>query len=54
VQTLSLGDCFLNATQLTKFEYIIYAKGNIYYKGNPANLVGTLDEKATGQLIKEN
>ena len=53
VETLSIGDCHINAGSATKLDYHIWSTGNIYYKGNPPeiNNVGTGVEK--GQLIRE-
>ena len=53
IQTLTKGDCFLNMGNLAKLEYGIFNDGNIYYKGNPANITGTLETGSTGQVIKE-
>lgn len=53
VQTLSKGDCFFNIDQLNKFDYIIYDKGNIYYKGTPVTISGFMEKEASGQLIKQ-
>ncbi|PBQ33627.1 hypothetical protein CNR22_18205 [Sphingobacteriaceae bacterium] len=53
VQTLSKGDCFFSIDKLNKFEYIIYDKGSIYYKGSPATMSGFVEKDASGKLVKE-
>ena len=53
IETLSLGDAHLNAEQLKKLDYIIYNTGNIYYRGTPNEVTGTLDKKSQGKLIKQ-
>lgn len=53
VETLSIGDCHINASSANKFDYHIWSTGNIYYKGNPPeiNNVGPGTEK--GKAIQE-
>lgn len=53
IETLSIGDCFLNAKDLKSFEYSIYRDGNIYYRGNPAVISGFCDKASRGKLIRE-
>jgi hypothetical protein len=44
----STNDCYVNACKALKGE--IYYNGNIYYKGNPANL--TIKREGEGRLIR--
>lgn len=53
VETISIGDCFINAPLGGKLEYNIWRAGNIYYKGNPAE-INKLKGDGTGVLIKQN
>lgn len=53
VEAVTQGDCYVNATQLKTLEYVLYSTGNIYYKGSPASINGTLDKGSTGKLIRE-
>ncbi len=52
IETISIGDCFINAPQGGKLEYNIWRKGNIYYKGNPAE-INNLKGDGKGKLIKQ-
>lgn len=50
VETLSLGDSYINASQLQKFHYNIHKSGRIFYKGTPveiSNLSEDTSKKAT-------
>lgn len=38
VETLTIGDCTINATQLSRLEYNIHRSGNIYYIGQPGSI----------------
>ncbi|MES2681431.1 MAG: DUF2807 domain-containing protein [Bacteroidota bacterium] len=53
IETLSIGDCYLNAENLQKFEYNIWKSGNIYYTGTPAEINDFSDHKGKGQAIKK-
>lgn len=53
VQTVSLGDCFVNGSQLQDFSYNIGSSGNVYYSGNPPSITDVSEVKAKGRLIKE-
>lgn len=52
VETISIGDCFINAPNGGKLEYNIWRDGNIYYKGNPAE-INNFKGDGKGSLIKE-
>lgn len=53
VETLSIGHCYINATQLTRFEYNIWSNGNIYYTGTPAYIVDYSNGKGKGRAIQK-
>jgi hypothetical protein len=53
IETLSLGDCYVNASACNKFDYNIWKSGNIYYKGNPAVINNVGLGTASGKAIKE-
>jgi len=53
IETLTKGDCYLNAEGLKKLEYLIYQEGNIYYKGHPASIIGSVEADAKGKVIQE-
>lgn len=53
VESISIGDCFINAPSGGKLEYNIWRSGNIYYKGNPAQ-INNFQGTGKGQLIKQN
>lgn len=48
MENASTNDCYVNVQY--HFEYLISSLGNIYYKGNPAELSGS--ETSNGKLIK--
>jgi hypothetical protein len=52
VESISIGDCFINAPSGGKLEYNIWRSGNIYYKGNPAE-INNFKGDGKGQLIKQ-
>ncbi len=52
VESISIGDCFINAPNGGKLEYNIWRNGNIYYKGNPAE-INNFKGDGKGQLIKQ-
>ncbi|MBA3681080.1 MAG: DUF2807 domain-containing protein [Bacteroidetes bacterium] len=52
VESISIGDCFINAPTGGKLEYNIWRSGNIYYKGNPAQITNVKGD-GSGQLIKQ-
>lgn len=52
VETISIGDCFINAPNGGKLEYNIWRSGNIYYKGNPAE-INSFKGDGKGELIKK-
>jgi len=53
IETLSMGDCYFNATALKKFEYYIWGEGSIYYRGEPGTMSGVLDAACKGKVIKK-
>jgi hypothetical protein len=53
VQTVTLGDCFVNASILQELVYNIGSSGNIYYTGNPPVVKDVSEVKAKGKAIKE-
>lgn len=53
VQTLTLGDCFINGSELQEFVYNIGSSGNVYYTGNPPIITDVSEVKAKGKVIKE-
>ena len=52
VETLTIGDCYLNATGLGLLEYNIHSEGNIYYTGQPAVIHNFSDGNAKGKAEK--
>lgn len=53
VQQNGLGDCYLGLAQTNRFEYSINNSGNIYYEGDPVQLVNTGNSASSGKLIKK-
>ena len=55
VETLTLGDCFINGTDLENFAYHIESDGNIYYTGEPGSIVnaGNSNDPGNGKAIKK-
>lgn len=53
VETHTLGDCYINASQLKKFEYSVVKSGNIYYSGHPAYLINSSPADAKGKAIQK-
>jgi len=55
IETLSIGDCFINGSGLKKFDYHIESNGNIYYSNQPGeiNNVGKADDNFKGRAIKK-
>lgn len=53
VQQNGFGDCYLGLSQTNRFEYSINNSGNIYYNGDPAQLVNTGNNASSGKLIKK-
>lgn len=52
IETLTLGDCFLNATDLQTFEYNIHKSGRIFYKGDPATINNFSEDVTKYKAIK--
>jgi hypothetical protein len=50
VETISIGDCYINATQLNRLDYHIHASGDIFYSGTPAYITDYKGE-GTGKAI---
>jgi len=38
IQSVTLGDCFVNASQLNVLDYSLESSGNLYYSGQPKNI----------------
>lgn len=53
IETLTLGDCFVNAKHLKQLEYKLWREGNIYYRGDPDSLSGYYDKDSKGKLIRQ-
>ncbi|MCW3078265.1 MAG: hypothetical protein JWO32_2874 [Bacteroidetes bacterium] len=53
IETLSIGDCRVNAPDNGTLAYNLWRSGNIYYRGNPALITNFSDGTAKGKLIKE-
>lgn len=53
VQTLTLGDCYINCQNLQELAYNIGSTGNIYYTGNPTVVNDVSDGLAKGKAIRE-
>jgi Putative auto-transporter adhesin, head GIN domain len=54
VASLSLGDVYINGTQLKELDCHIHRSGNIYYTGNPLVFNNTFEDFGTGKIIKIN
>ena len=52
IETISIGDCFINAPNGGIFEYNIWRSGNIYYKGTPQT-INNVKGDGSGKLIKQ-
>ncbi|MBL7933072.1 MAG: DUF2807 domain-containing protein [Bacteroidia bacterium] len=52
IQTVSIGDVYLNGSSLKRLKYYIGKSGNIYYSGNITEITGYAEPEATGQVIK--
>lgn len=53
VETMSIGDCTINATQLKKLEFNIWDSGNLYYIGEPGSITDFSNKKGSGRAIKK-
>jgi hypothetical protein len=53
IETISIGDCHVNAPYNGTLDYNIWRSGNIYYMGNPAVINNFSDGTAKGKLIRE-
>lgn len=53
VHTLTLGDCFVNASQVQEFAFNIAGNGNIYYNGNPPIVNDVSEKKTKGRIVQE-
>ncbi|MEO6302494.1 MAG: DUF2807 domain-containing protein [Bacteroidia bacterium] len=53
IETISIGDCFINAPNGGTLECNIWRAGNVHYKGNPAT-VSRFSGDGKGELIKDN
>ncbi|MEI6021083.1 MAG: DUF2807 domain-containing protein [Bacteroidota bacterium] len=54
VATLSLGDVYINGSQLKQLDYHIHNAGNIYCTGTPITFNNTFENFGKGKLIKLN
>ena len=54
VGTQTLGDCYINATQLKAFTFSIAKNGNIYYSGSPQTINDWSPGGAKGKAIQKN
>lgn len=53
IETVSIGDCYLNGRRLKQLNYRIWRDGNIYYNGNPLIVEGATGENTNGKLIQK-
>ncbi len=53
IETISIGDCYINGDSVKEFQYNIQQSGNVYCYGNPVKISGSITDEATGQLIRE-
>jgi hypothetical protein len=53
IETVSLGDCTINAPQGGTLEYNLWRSGNIYYSGDPSVINNFSDGSGSGKLIKQ-
>jgi hypothetical protein len=51
IETVSIGSCYVNCTNLQRLEYNIHSKGNIYYTGSPTYIVDFSSGDGTGKAI---
>jgi hypothetical protein len=54
IETLSVGDCNVNATALNRLDYNIHDGGNIYYIGTPKEINDYSTQNHTGQAVQKN
>jgi len=52
VETYSIGDCFLNAGEVKKLEINIHKDGDIYYSGQPQELIDYSNYQRKGRAIQ--
>ena len=53
IETLSIGDCHVNADSLGQLDYNIAETGNVYYKGEPGLLQNVSPNPGKGRAIKD-
>jgi len=53
IETLSIGDCYLNADGLQKLEFNIWSNGNIYYTGIPGEIKDLSNHTGKGQAYRQ-
>jgi hypothetical protein len=51
VETISIGSCYINCTNLQRLEYNIHSKGNIFYTGTPAYITDFSSGEGSGKAI---
>lgn len=54
VETLSIGDCYVNLNSCQKFDYNIWSDGNIYYKGSAVSFHSVGEGRGKGKAIQKN
>ena len=54
VETLSIGDCYVNVESCQKFDYNIWSDGNIYYKGSAGSIQNVGEGRGKGKAIQKN
>jgi hypothetical protein len=53
IETVSIGDCYVNATSLNALDYHIASDGNIYYTGDPGHINSNINDGVKGRLIRK-
>ncbi len=54
VETLSVGDCYINAASAAILNSHIWRSGNVYYRGNPPSINSVYGSGSKGRLIADN
>jgi hypothetical protein len=52
VATLSIGDVYINGSELDQLDCHIHKSGNVYYTGNPQVFNNTFEDYGSGKIIK--
>jgi len=53
IETFSIGDCSIDASQLKTLEFNIHKDGNIFYRGEPASISDFSTYTRKGRAIKD-